>query len=406
MTDSQSPGPSSGMNADDRKRQITVLIEADDAWGRSVLQAIARFASQANWELLIAPRDAERRLRIPEEWSGDGVIALVRDVSLLKHLRRRGMPTVNISGMFHNARWLGHVATDNFARARLAYEHFSSLRVTHFATYCPSLRREADLRGEEFVRYVHSRGYPCEVLVSEADAARTERSSDRQRIAAKLSILPKPVGVFVSDPYPARELVETCQSHGVDVPGEVLVLSGDEDDLLCNLILPSVSSIELASHRIGWEACKILDSMVRTGTPPSQPQLLAPLGICARRSTDHNAIGDSCMESVQRYIQQHATGQLQIRDLVRVAGMSRRSMELRFREVFGRSPAEEIRRVRVEKARQMLLNSSMSVSGVAAACGFSSGPYLTSVFRKVYGKTPSDLRAGRSVKLHGLSRTS
>lgn len=377
-------------------RQIAVLVEVDDAWGRNVLQSIARFSSQKSWQLLIAPRDAERRLRLPRGWDGDGVIALLRDDSLLEHLRACDVPAVNISGMYHDVAWLGHVATDNHARARLAYEHFAGLRLTGFATYCPLLRREADRRGEEFVQYVRTQGYPCEVLATEKRAGSRERLTDRQEIAAKLHALPKPLGVFASDPYPARQLVEICLSYGLDIPGEVLVLSGDEDELLCNLTLPPVSSVEPASHRIGWEACQMLDTIMDTKTPPSRPRLIEPLGVCARRSTNHVMVGDPCMESVLEYIREHATGHLQIRDLARIAAMSRRSMELRFREIYGRSPAEEIRRVRLEKARQMLLNSSRSVSSVAHACGFSSGPYLTTTFRRTYGKTPSELRAGRT----------
>jgi len=376
-------------------RQIAVLIEIDDTWGRNVVEAIARFANECQWQLLIAPRDVQRRLRVPAGWQGDGIIALLRDATLVEHLKAINLPTVNVSGMFHEETWSGHVATDDVDRAKMAFDHFRSRQLVHFGCYCPPIGRYSDQRAEAFARVVAEKGFPCEMLTTQDSESMPDLSSDRDRIARRLSSLPRPTGIFAADPYPARQLVEICCANGIAVPGDISILSGDEDELLCNLILPPISSIELASHRIGLEASKMLESMMRTGHIPERPLLVEPLRVCSRRSTDCLAVGDPCVEAVLEFIWQRAPDHIRIQDLASVAAMSRRSLEQRFRETLGRSPAEEIRRVRLEKARQMLLNTSLSISSIAVACGFSSGPYLTHAFRKHYGTVPSELRVGR-----------
>lgn len=391
------PRPICSDTTDDQPSlRVAVLVEFDDTWGRNVVEAIARFSSLSGWQLLLAPRDAQRRLRIPDGWEGDGAIAMLRDESLVDHLKETRLPTVNVSGQFLEEGWAGQVATDDTWRARLAFDHFSSRRLVHFAYYGPPNSRYSDGRGEAFQRFVSEQGFPCEMLEFQESPRGSYSYGDRQELAERLRSLPKPTGILAADPYPARQLIECCLACGIDIPGDVLVLSGDEDELLCNLVQPPITSIELASHRIGWEACEMLVRMHASGETPIEAQLVKPLRVRPRRSTDHTEMGDPLLESVLDYIKQNAANPIRIQDLARFAAISRRTLELRFRDALGRSPAEEIRRVRLEQARQMLLNTSLSVSSIAAACGLSSGPYLTHAFRKAYGVVPSDLRIGRS----------
>ncbi|WP_442485571.1 substrate-binding domain-containing protein [Aeoliella sp. SH292] len=373
-------------------KQIAVLIEFDDTWGRNVVEAIAKFAHDADWQLLLAPRDQERRFRVPPGWKGDGVIASVRDPSLKDHLQAVGLPTVDVANMYPKENWLGRVATNDCTRAAMAFDHFRTRQLQHFAIYSPAMSRYPSGRSEEFRRTVEAAGYKCSTFQS---AHEDESIVDREEVAAWLSTLPRPVGIFASDPYPARQLAEICVRFGFDIPGGMAILSGDEDELLCGVLSPRISSIELASHRIGYDAARMLHQIMTTGQVPSTISLLDPLRVCARRSTDLLAIDDPQLRNVVQLIWDRAADGVQVTDLVRAVPMSRRKLEQRFREVLGRTPAEEIRRVKLERARQMIVTTTTSVAAIALSCGFSSGPYLTHAFRKQFGITPSDLRVGR-----------
>lgn len=376
-------------------REIAVLIEFDDTWGRNVVEAISRYAQEANWRLLLGPKDSQRRLRLPADWKGDGLIVLLRDQSMIDHVRAFEVPTVNVGGLYLDQDWCGLVATDDDGRAEMAFQHFRQRQIEHFAYYAPSIGRYPLKRAEAFRKAVVDAGYYCEQFSCHETTENHAESSSEETLGSWLKNLRRPIGIFASDPYPARRLMDLCWKMNIDVPGDIAILSGDEDELLCKLISPMISSVELASHRIGHEACMMLDSMIHTKCLPERPQLLQPLRICSRRSTENVAIDDPALREVVQQIWEKAPDGIQIQDLVRHSAMSRRSLEQKFRKTLGRTVAEEIRRVRLEKARQLVVTTSQSVAAIALATGFSSGPYLTHAFRKYYGLTPSALRIGR-----------
>jgi LacI family transcriptional regulator len=377
-------------------KRVAVLIEIDDSWGRNVLEAIASYACDRNWQLLLCPRDGQRRLRIPYSWSGDGILALLRDSTLAEHVRSLSLPTVDVSAMNLEQRWLGHVLTDDHVRATMAFEHFRQRRLENFACYCPPMGRYSDDRGKKFETVVVKAGYTCELYQEPTPTVNDDSSSTTDYAVDWLMTLSRPVGVFAADPFPARQLVQACATANLSVPADVAILSGDEDDLLCERVRPPITSIELASHRIGFEASKMLDGMMRTRKIPESPVLVTPLRVCPRRSTDSLSVADPELAAVVKTIWERASEEFEIDELAEAAAISRRKLELRFREVLGCSIADEIRRIRLEKARQLIVTTSLSVYSVAVATGFSSGPYLTHIFRKHFGVTPSELRIGRS----------
>ena len=395
VCDSQtSPVPAPPCVPASRPLDIAVLVEFDDMWGRNVLEAISCYARDAGWRLLLSPRDEQRRLRLPAGWKGDGVIVMLRERSLLEHIQQLDVPTVDVGATFLDETKFGRIATDDVDRARLAFEHFRSRQLVHFAYFSPADDRYPQQRGEKFRQVVEDERFACSVYSPTTASGESVAANDYDAIGQWLASLPKPVGIFAPDPFPARQLVEACRARQIDIPSEVAVLSGDEDELLCSMVLPEITSIELASHRIGFEACQMLSQIIAGSPVPTKPLLIPPLRVCARRSTEAFAVDDPALAAVVKMIWEKASAGIQVRDLVRASSMSRRALELRFRRALGRTPAEEIRRVRLEIARQLIVTTSMSVGRIALATGFSSGPYLTHAFRRQFRVTPSALRVG------------
>lgn len=363
-------------------RRVAILFDFNDTWGRNVLRAVGKHASEADWELLLAPRDSEGRLRVPDSWEGDGVIACLRDRAMLQHVRELDKAAVDIENMFPEEAWLGRVSTNDYSRACLARDHLLSRHLHYFGCYAPEIGRYPKHRAMEFSRAIRDAGYEC--------FEHSETSYDG--LARWLVSLPKPVGVFASDPFSARQLVEACHRSQLDIPSDVAVISGDEDELLCGMLIPELSSVELASYRIGVEAASILEQIMASGDIPNEAVTVEPLRVCHRRSTDILAVADQQVAQAVRQIWRDAADGLQVSDIVRAMNISRRTLEQRFKDVLGRTPAEEIRRVKVELARKLLITTSMKVTEIALTCGFSNGPYLARAFRKQYGITPSELR--------------
>ena len=202
-------------------------------------------------------------------------------------------------------------------------------------------------------------------------------------------------GLGKADPHPARQLVEICAIDGIRIPDEVAILAGDDDELLCNVATPQISSIELASHRIGETAAKTLKRLMDGAPVPLGIRSITPLRIRARQSTNLLAIDDPDLAKILQYIRDHAKDGIGVRDVARACCLSRRTLEKRFQERLGRTPGEEIRRARFDHVRLLLLDTNKSIAAIAFESGFASGALLCQSFQKLFGETPGQYRRSR-----------
>ncbi len=369
-----------------------MLIETDDSWGRRVVASVAAFARENRWRLLIAPRNHQRQLRLPRRWQGDGVIVSLRDRSTADHIRRSGLPAVDVSIMMPTANWLGRVATDDRARAAMALEHFRQRRLEHFACFAPTIGRYSVERANAFRDIVQRAGFTCDMFVE--DSATRGWEIDHDQVVQWLSGLPRPLALFAADPHPARQIADVCDWNGVKVPDDVAILSGDNDDLLCSVSWPQLSSIQLACESIGAEASTLLRRLMNGGLVPKQPTLIPPLGVCARQSTDVMAIDDPEIVAVLRFMAEHIHQGTNVREILKQFPISRRSLEQRFRRLLNRSPGEQLRQLRMEHVRNLLVESDLTITEIAFRMDFASSSSLTQQFTRHFGLCPTAVRSG------------
>lgn len=381
-------------NAKLKVRQIAILIETESTWGRSVIRGIANYADQhVLWHLLIDPRDHEHRSALPDGWRGDGVITHVSSRLQSEQLIDKGLPIVNVDDLFSDLPGVAQVITDEAARARLAVEHLVDRGFSRFAYFAPPSNRYSDSRGKALQAEAEAGGYDFHEYRPGYRAGRKIGWVEQQRRVNRwLASLPRPVAILAVDAYHARQLAEICHFARIRVPDEIAILAGDSDDLLCEVSTPPLSSISLASERIGYEAAALLHGMLNGQACPSEPVLVEPHGVVSRQSTDVLSIDDPTIVQALRYIQAHAHHGIGVDDILREVPISRRSLEMQFRSYLERSPAEEIRRVRLERGRELLGRREMSITEVALACGFSNATRFGIAFRKRYDTTPRGFR--------------
>lgn len=375
-------------------RHIGILVATDDTWGRNVVEAICRFARHAGWSVLIAPRDDQGRLRLPKGWDGHGVIASLRNPTIVRHVKSLRIPVVDVAMMVKKQDWFARVATDDHARAAMALEHLRNRGIKHFACYAPQIGRYSEIRSRAFRIAVEETGATCE-MYSGDDAGSSGWLTNYSMARQWLAKLPKPLGVFAVDPYPARQLVEICARAAIRIPDEVAVLSGDDDDLLCNVAWPQISSVELASHRIGETAAQELQKLIDGGIVEEQPRFIPPLRIRLRHSTDVLAIDDPEFAAILHFIRENAKHGIDVTAILKRFPISRRSLEQRFRDKLQRSPAEEIRSARFEHICRLLLETDRSIAVIAEQSGFASGAGLSRAFHQHFGETPGSYRQSR-----------
>lgn len=371
-------------------REVALLVEADSGWGRSIIRGVADYADKFGpWNLSLVARDQGDRWALPDRWRGNGIIARISTPLELARLRQCQLPIVNVGDVFENLADIGAVLTDESDRARLALEHLRGKGFRHFGYFAPPSQEYSRRRGQEFSTVVTEAGFECQLYKPGYRSGRhISRSEQQRRVKRWLSQSPRPLGVLAVDAQRGRQFAEICRMEGIRVPDEVAILAGDTDELLCDVCTPPLSSIVVASQRIGYEAAALLQRMMDGDPAPAQPIRIPPLGITSRQSTDVLAINDAMIVRALRFIQTHAYQGIVVNDVLAEVPVSRRYLEREFRRRFGRPPAEEIRRLRLERGKELVIHSELSIEEVANACGYSGATQFGVAFRKRYGQSP------------------
>jgi LacI family transcriptional regulator len=272
--------------------------------------------------------------------------------------------------------------------------HLHAAGLRRFA-YCSFLAANSEDRGPSFARKLKEKGFGCELYSDftrlPADAPWQERQKDVARWVRKLA---KPVGILTWNPDVACLVIEACNRTSTSVPGEVAVLTADDDPMKCELSSPTISAIEIPAVRIGYDAAALLDKLMDGSAAPKEEQLIEPSGMVTMRESTRTAdLPDRDVHLAVQYIREHATSPIGIGDVARDLAVSRRWLERHFQRVLGHSPREELRQSRLELAKRMLLDTDLDAGKVAAASGFSSPSYFNAFFRRLTGMTPLDFRS-------------
>ncbi|MDZ7617039.1 MAG: DNA-binding transcriptional regulator [Patescibacteria group bacterium] len=381
------------MSAPDSPR-VAVLVDTSTGWGRRLIRGVAGYARKHGpWRLWVDDWGQRESLRLPPGWTGEGILCRVADHAIYRHVRQQGVPVVNVSGIELKGVNLPRAATDMQAAARLAAAHFLDRGFRRFA-YCGPYRLSyVAPHRDAFLQWLANEGHACEVYRPGRDLGRLAGWPARlDDLARWLCGLPKPVGVFTWGNCAAREVIYVCQRVGLLVPEHVAVLAGDDDELLGAACSPPLSGVMVASEQIGYTAAEMLDQLIRGKPLAEQTVTIGPKSIATRQSTDTLAIEDQELAQAIRFIREHASTAIRIDDIVAAVAISRRHLEASFQEVLGRTPAAEIRRVHLERARELLAETDLPIPSVALKSGFGSPEYLAYVFKEELGVSPRSYR--------------
>jgi len=376
------------------RRSVALLIETSNSYARGILAGIAAYVRHHGDWLIDLP-EQERGGSPPgwlADWKGDGIIARIETDEIAAALRKSKLPVVDVSAARH-LKDIPWVETDDRAIARLACEHLLDRGFRHLAYFGDAEFNWSRLRKVHFEQAAFQAGCQCSVheSASRRDAA---YSWDREKRLLKgwLHGLPRPVGIMACYDIQAQKLLEACRELDISVPEEVAVLGVDNDPLLCELASPPLSSVICNTHRTGVEAASLLDRMMSGDAVGSRAVLVEPLGIQTRQSTDILAIDDSDVAAALRFIRENAFTGIHVRDVLREVPLSRRVLENRFRRTLGRTPHQEIHRLRIQRVKQLLTETDLSLSEIALRSGFRHDEYLSVAFKKAVGVPPRDYR--------------
>jgi LacI family transcriptional regulator len=207
-----------------------------------------------------------------------------------------------------------------------------------------------------------------------------------------LAALPRPLGVLTCNDERGLHVLNACQRIDAAVPDEVAVLGIDDDDLLCSLCRPPLSSVVPNPERIGYEAASLLDCLIAGAKPPRRELLVEPLGVTARQSTEVLALDDPNLSAALRYIREHACEGIMVPEVLKQVPLSRTALERQFRKYLGHSPQAEIRATQLKRVKELLAETELSLQQIAKLTGYKHPEYMNVAFKRLTGQTPGHYR--------------
>ena len=378
-----------------RKPRIGLAIDTATSWGISLIRGIHNFAAEHGpWELHFRPAGRFEAFHWPgSKGRLDGILARVTTAARARSLLKFKVPIVNVATHDPTVGRMAHCSVNVETVGTLAAGHFLERGFRQFGYVSTDERRSnyRDLTLRAFAQAIAAHGFNLSVFQSQPRPS-DSRAPGAERLAQWLQDLPKPAAVLTWNAQQAFEASMACRAAGIGVPATVAILTGDYDELACSLANPPLSFVDTAGDMVGWHAARLLDRLMRGKAQPRKSVLIEPRGLIVRSSTDTLAIADPLVVRALVFIRENALSGIHVADVVRQVPLSRRGLELRFDQFVGRSPAEEIRRVRVEHAREMLANTDFTVRRIARASSFANENLLARAFQHFLGQTPSDYR--------------
>lgn len=376
-----------------RAPRVILLIDTSRAYERGLIQGILKYSRlHGPWTLLRrTPVASGGRPSVTlaelRNWNADGIIWRESKPGL--DIERLRIPTVyapntTVSRTFTN------ILTNDHAIGQMAADHLLGSGLRHFAFYGIGTRYHWSVgRKAGFSARIAEAGRSLAIFEVAAAEAACSRSIRQRRLQQWLASLPRPFGLMLCTDDCCVECFEACHAIGLNIPGDAAVIGVGNDELVCDLVAPPLTSIAWNIERTGYEAAGALAGLMKSGNRKKTEDVTAdPLHVVRRKSTDIMALADADVAAAVRFIQEHASQSIHVDDILKAVPLSRRVLYRRFKEHLGCSVYKEIRRVRTAGAARMLLETSLSVTEIAHKLGYEDSKNFSRMFRMEKNLTP------------------
>jgi len=367
------------MKSSSRKRVI-LLIESSRAFGQLLVKGIVQYSRfHAQWSFYREAAGLNER-GADVKWHADGIIAHVLNTKIAERIIPKGTPAV-VKGINELIPRVCNIVGDTEAIASMAAEHLMNLGFKNFA-YCGFKEvlwsREF---GKFFCQRLEKAGFSVN-LYSQAKA-KVKRSwqKELERLVKWLHPIPKPVAIMACNDDRGQHISEACKIAEYRIPYDVAIIGVDNDEWICNLTSPPMTSIALNIERAGYEVAELLDRLMSGEPMKDQKVIIVPTHVVTRQSTDLLAVDDPEVFKALEFINKNFKKPIQIDDIVNATTASRRALYYRFKRIIGKSINNELRRVRVEHIARILVETSLPISRIAADYKYTSFRNIARYFK-------------------------
>jgi len=380
--------------------KVGLMILSSLDYGRGLLRGIAAYVQQHGpWTIFhrvgIAPHRLSPQLR---KWRPQGLLGQFRTGGMLRQVERLNIPAVDLLGRYHSAR-IPRFSIDHAAVSRMAADYFWELGYRNFAFCGFKDIHYSEQRCAAFVAHLRARGCAVDVFRSvlppETPGFFDVESAglfDLDPLGAWLHSLPRPLAVMAATDMRAVQVLAACRLHGLKVPQEIAVVGVGNDEVLCHLADPPLTSVALRADQLGYQAAALLDQMMHGRKPPRHATPMGPLCVVSRQSTQALAVTDPLVQEALRYLREHFRQGTSIGAAAHHVGVSGNTLRRRFEQTLGRSPREELLRIQLQYVEELLRDTELPLARIAVLAGCNYPECMMKLFRRKKGATPSEFR--------------
>ncbi len=378
--------------------KVALFVESSRSYGRDMLRGIALFArTRTNWSLLHQEMTIDAGLPVWLQASAiSGVIGRV-DTHTIEPLRTLGVPIVDVRCR-HRFPGVPQIETDDRAVTGLAFDHLFERGFRRFAFCGFQHAHFSEARMKFFQERVRVAGCPLSVYLTPSRRNTTltsiEQSGlvDVEPMSEWLTSLDSPTGLFVCNDIRGQQVLNACRTLEIAVPDDIGVIGVDDDDAICPLSDPPLSSVRPDAQRVGFRAAEILHGLMNGAAMPAPVEYVNPTHVVQRLSTQVSAVEDRELSQVCRFIREHACEGIDVNDVSEFTSLSRRQLERRFRTELDRTPHQEITATQIARVKELLRETKMTLEQITPLAGYSHKERLSAVFKRETGQTPGDYR--------------
>ena len=362
-------------------KRIVLLVETSRAFGRQLIMGIARYSRlNGPWSFYKEPIDLKSSIPHLTGWKPDGII--MRDSLITKELLKLKIPTLLAIHSSKYPKDLPVIRTDSRSIAKMASRHFFEKGLKNYA-FCGfddyDWSKERKLY---FIRFNKEAGYKTHIYLPPKRVKKNDWENEQQHVSEWIKVLPKPVGIFACNDDRGQHILEICKLINLKVPEDVAVIGVDNDPMICEIGDPPLTSIALNVESAGYEAAKLLDQLIEKKKITKKQILVSPSHIVQRQSSDILAVNDEEVASAIRFIKENAKNKIHINEVVNATGISRRTLEKRFRKTIHRSIYDEIRSIRIEWIAKLLIETDLPISQITSLFNFTDIEHISRYFKK------------------------
>jgi len=360
---------------------------------------------KGDWQLIIWADTSIESLLFLKERGCQGAFANIKTSTKAQQLLQLGMPLIAFNTL-QNMLTLPYISADSDQVAKVAYEYFRSKKFTNFGFFGLTEARWSIERMECFSKYVEQGGGRVHVYQEGGQLPITNEAvplpklwidmilnKGQQQLVDWLVNLPKPIAILVSNDILACHLSNVAGEAGLNIPDEIALLGINDDQALCNLCNPPLSSIGFNLKKAGYDAARLMDEII-SGKEKVQGQWIRiqTASVKERGSTDIYAVEDEDIIKALKYIRANCSSPLQVEDIADHICISKRTLQMKFQKALGRSIHDEIIKAHVEVAKALLIETNLSIENIALRSGFHYSSNMRRAFLDLTGMLPHKYR--------------